>query len=530
MIKLIKYFIVAETILLFSCAQRSALTGGEKDELPPQILEVTPQNGSINFSATEISVKFNEFVKLKNIQNQLIVSPIMDEAPKLKLKGKKLIIKPTVPLQENTTYSINFGDAIVDITEDNPYPNFKYVFSTGNELDSLSYAGLLLDAFDLSPQENKFVMLYNQLKDSIPLTQKPNYLTKTKADGSFTVTNIKQGTYKVFALDDINGNYLYDLPNEQIAFLNQPVVLDSSISEQVLYAFTKTDTIQYVKKIENKQYGKLHLELNLPSNEISIFDKNDEPIAYSFYEHNTTFTKHTFWLTDEITTSEKLIITKQNGIAIDSSVVDLLTIKDFKDTTLNIKDNITASFDLNQEILFQSAIPINDIKMEKIKLLENKKVVDVLINKDSVSSAIKLNYAFKENTSYQLKIDSGAFVSIYNLTNDSIEKSFKTKKEENYGTLKITIAPNFADNYIFQLWKKDELINEFYDKHIQVFVVPYLKPGEYQVKLIVDKNKNRKWDNGDYNKQLQPEKLIIYNEIITIQENWDNDIIWNIKL
>lgn len=89
---------------------------------------------------------------------------------------------------------------------------------------------------------------------------------------------------------------------------------------------------------------------------------------------------------------------------------------------------------------------------------------------------------------------------------------------------------NFADNYIFQLWKKDELINEFYDKHIQVFVVPYLKPGEYQVKLIVDKNKNRKWDNGDYNKLLQPEKLIIYNEIITIQENWDNDIIWNIKL
>lgn len=528
--KLVKYFIVAEIILLFSCAQRSALTGGEKDVLTPEILEVFPQNGSTNFSANEISIRFNEFVKIKNIQNQLIVSPIMEEQPKFKLKGKKLIIQLTASLEENTTYSINFGDAIVDITEDNPHPNFKYVFSTGNELDSLSYSGILLDAFELSPQENKFVMLYNQLEDSVPLKIKPNYLTKTKSDGSFSVTNLKKGTYKVFALDDINGNYLYDLPNEKIAFLNQPIVLDSNISEQVLYAFTKTDTIQYIKKIENKQYGKLQIELNLPNENISIFDKNDEPIAFSFYEHNASFTKHTFWLTEEIAKDEKLFITKQNGVAIDSSLVDLLTIKDFKDTVLNIKDNVASSFDLNQEILLQPENPVNDIKIEKIKLLENNKAVDVLIKKDSISSNIKLKYAFKEKTNYTLKIDSGAFVSINKLTNNSIEKSFKTKKEENYGTLKFTVSPNFSGNYIFQLWKKDELIAEFYDKQIQVFVVPYLKPGEYQVKLIVDENKNKEWDNGDYHKNLQPERLIIYNEMINIQENWDNDIIWNIKL
>jgi hypothetical protein len=528
--QLFKYLVFIEAIILFSCAQRSALSGGDKDVSPPEILEVLPQNKSVNFSADEINIKFNEFVKLKNIQNQLIVSPIMEELPSFKLKGKKIVIKLQSALNENTTYSINFGDAIVDITEDNPHPNFKYVFSTGNELDSLSYSGVLLDAFDLSPQENRFVMLYKQLHDTIPLKQKPNYLTKTKADGSFSVTNIQQGTYKVFAIDDINGNYLYDLPNEQVAFLTQPIVLDSSITEQVLYAFTKTDTIQYVKKIENKQYGKLHLELNLPGENISIFDENDDAISYSFYEHNESFTKHTFWITDEITTDEKLIIIKQNGFAIDSSVVDFLTLKDFKDTVLNIKDNVASSFDLNQEVLLQPTIPLKELIKEKIKLIEGNKLVETVIEQDTSSLNIRIKYAFKENTNYQLKIDSGAFVSIYKLSNDSIEKSFKTKKEENYGTLKLTVSPNFSYNYILQLWKNDELIEEFFDKHIQVFVVPFLKPDEYQVKLIVDENKNKKWDNGDYHRKLQPERLIIYNDKITIQENWDNDIIWNIKL
>src|SRR5690606_27675238 len=132
-------------------------------------------------------------------------------------------------------------------------------------------------------------------------------------------------------------------------------------------------------------------------------------IPYSFYEHNASFTKHTFWLNNDITNDEKLIITKQNGIAIDSSVVDFLTLKDFKDTVLNIKDNVASSFDLNQQILLQPTFPLKEFVKEKIKLIEGNKLVESVIEQDTNSLNIKIKYAFKENTNYQLKIDSGAF-------------------------------------------------------------------------------------------------------------------------
>jgi hypothetical protein len=124
----------------------------------------------------------------------------------------------------------------------------------------------------------------------------------------------------------------------------------------------------------------------------------------------------------------------------------------------------------------------------------------------------------------------GAFSSIYQLQNDTIMKSFKTKKEENYGNLKMTVVPAFSENYIFQLIQKDEVIQEFFEINEKTFAVPYLKPGEYQVKLIVDNNNNKKWDAGNYQTKLQPERVVLYEDKITIQENWDNEIKWNIKL
>jgi len=160
---------------LWSCAQRAALTGGEKDVLPPEIVAILPENQTLNFTSKEIVVEFNEFVRLSNLQNQLIVSPLMKETPEVMIKGKKMVVKLPDGLEPNTTYSLNFGDAIIDITENNPYPNYKYVFSTGDYIDSLSYSGKVLNAEDLSPKAAVFVMLYNQLADSVPLKQKPNY-------------------------------------------------------------------------------------------------------------------------------------------------------------------------------------------------------------------------------------------------------------------------------------------------------------------------------------------------------------------
>lgn len=526
------YWLALVAVVLYSCAQRATLTGGDKDVLPPELKETLPENQSLNFTAKEIVVEFNEFVKLNNLQNQLIVSPPMEETPEIRVKGKKVIIKLLSELAENTTYSLNFGDAIVDITEDNPYPNYKYVFSTGSYIDSLEYSGTVVNAENITPAKSIFVMLYNELEDSLPLKQQPNYLAKTKADGTYTITNVAKGRYKVFALDDINGNYLYDLPNEPLAFLNNPIELDSSLSNNMLYLFTKESELQFVKRIENKTYGKLEVELNIPSLNLELFTIDEKPVSIANQEIDKTNTKHTFWLNQLAEQQELTFILKDNGKTIDTSKVEMVGRKEFTDTFLVVSDNVSALFDLNQNIELIANHPVASLVAEKISLLQDDTIpVKFDLIKDSLSGRkISIVYQFKENKKYQLRVEEGAFSSIYQLQNDTIMKSFKTKKEENYGNLKMTVVPTFRDNYIFQLIQKDEVIKEFFEINEKTFTVPYLKPGEYQVKLIVDSNNNKKWDTGNYQNNLQPERVVLYEDKITIQENWDNEIKWNIKL
>lgn len=515
---------------LWSCAQRAALTGGEKDVLPPEIVSTLPENQSLIFSSKEIVVEFNEFVRLSNLQNQLIVSPLMKETPEVLIKGKKMVVKLPDGLEPNTTYSLNFGDAIIDITENNPYPNYKYVFSTGDYIDSLSYSGKVLNAEDLTPKAAVFVMLYNQLDDSIPLKQKPNYLAKTDADGIFNITNIAAGTYKVFALDDINGNYLYDLPNEQVAFLNEVVQLDSNYTDEMLYLFLKPSNLQFVKKIENKQYGKLTVELNNPSNNVEVFDADENPISFYSYETSKNQLQHVFWLQNDISTNQQIFIVKDKGKTIDTANVEMIMKNDFKDTLLSISSNAAALFDLNKTLEITTNQPFSVVEQEKIKLFEDSVLVNFKLKKDSVS-ALKLNviYQFKENKNYKLLVEPAAFTSVYELKNDTLVSSFKTKQEENYGNLKLVVTPSFTENYIIQLLQKNEVIQEFFDVNTKTFNVAYLNSGEYQIKLIVDSNNNKKWDTGNYELNLQPERVVLYQDKITIRENWDNEIKWNIK-
>jgi len=517
--------------LLFSCAQRSALTGGDKDILPPEIKSTLPENQTLNFNSKEIVVEFNEFIRLSNLQNQLIVSPLMDEKPEVMIKGKKMVVKLSAELAENTTYSLNFGDAIIDITENNPYPNYKYVFSTGDYIDSLSYAGKVLNAEDLTPKANVFVMLYSQLEDSIPIKQKPNYLAKTKVDGTFTITNVAKGKYKVFALDDINGNYLYDLPNEQLAFLNEPIELDTNASEATLYLFTKESITQFVKKIENKQYGKLTVEFNIPTTALELLDLDEKPYPVLAKESNKNNTQHTLWLNQEITENKQVFIVKDNGKIIDTSKVEMLPTSEFKDTLLSLKSNVTSLFDLNQKIVFTANQPISTFQKDKISLFEDSLLVNFKLENDSLSALnINLIYPFKAHANYKLLVEPETFSSIYQLKNDTLKSVFKTRNEEDYGNLKFTITPNFSERYMVQLLQKNEVIEEFFAINTKTFNVAYLKPGEYQIKLIVDSNANKKWDSGNYQLNLQPEKVIFYQDKITIRENWDNEIQWNIKL
>ncbi len=210
-------------------------SGGPRDEDPPVVIESDPPNYSTRFEAKKIQVTFNEFIVLENVNQQLIVSPPMEEQPEVKLKKKTLIIEFEEELKTNTTYTFNFGDAIKDLHEGNKLQNYEYVFSTGDILDSMSVRGILKYAENLEePKDPISIMLYTDLMDSVPLIDVPLYVGRSNDSGVFSVNNLRPDVYKVFALKDGNNNFLFDLPTEEIAFLDTSLVVNADFARKLL--------------------------------------------------------------------------------------------------------------------------------------------------------------------------------------------------------------------------------------------------------------------------------------------------------
>lgn len=524
---------LAITVVLFSCAQIVPLTGGNKDMDAPKELESSPANGAIGFTSKSISIEFDEYIKLTNVSSQLIVSPLMETAPEILVKGKKLVIKIKSELSPNTTYSLNFGNAISDIRENNIFPNYKYVFSTGDYIDSLFYSGTVINAFDQAVQENIYVLLYDQFEDSVPLKELPRYVALTNRKGQFSITNIANGKYKLFAINDVNSNYLFDLPNEKIGFKNKTITLDSSETKTLIYLFKEESELQFIVKSEHKSYGKIDFAFNLPTEDLSIdlLNKtlNEQLENWSTMEANNSGDSVTLWLYSNALGKKIEFLIKDKNEIIDTANFELLTDLESKDSTLQVTSNIKSSFDLDQNIRLTINHPFTTYSSNNIKLYEDSALVPISSFTDIGLRKFELSYDFKRNTNYQLFIPKNSFEDIYGLKNDTIKLNFKTKKESDYGIINLNTNPNFSGNYIIQLSKNKKIITESHLSGTQAIQYKYLRPGVYSLKLIIDSNGDKKWNTGNYLEGLQPEKVIIYNKEIKIRANWDNDIKWTVK-
>ena len=230
------------------CANAVAPTGGPKDETPPKVVATVPENQSVNFIGKKIEITFDEYVSLENANQNVMISPPLNEKPDIKLKNKTVIVKFKETLAANTTYTINFGAAIKDLHEGNQFKDYVYSFSTGDHIDTLQIAGNLLTAEDKKPVEGAYVSLYAADRDnldSLPLSTKPNYITKTDKEGHFRLNGLADKKYLVFALKDVNSNLFFDLPNEEVAFLDslvpasypqtsRPHVVDTMATDSIL--------------------------------------------------------------------------------------------------------------------------------------------------------------------------------------------------------------------------------------------------------------------------------------------------------
>ena len=245
-------FFITISLVLFQCANRGTADGGPKDETPPIITKEEPANFSTNFKANEIQIYFNEYIKFKNLQKQLIVSPPMDPEPEitpLSVASKYITIKIYDTLQPNTTYAINFGESIIDNNEGNPFPFYKYVFSTGSYIDSLSVKGLIIEAFERETAESVSLLLHkvdSAYTDSILFKQKPKYIGITDSLSEFSIDNIKAGSYLLTALKEENTNYIYQPKDDKFGYRSQFVTVPSDTA-YVLKLFKQDPEFKFTR-------------------------------------------------------------------------------------------------------------------------------------------------------------------------------------------------------------------------------------------------------------------------------------------
>ena len=580
------------TVVFNRCAKEmTSLSGGPRDTIPPKLVESEPPNYSIHFDSKEIEIEFNEFIQLNEVQQQFLSSPPFEEDPEIKMKGKGIKIELKEPLEDSTTYTLNFGNAIADYTEGNPFRNFKYVFSTGDALDSMRVAGRVYDAFNLRARENVLVMLYDEMKDSVPYNKIPDYVSRTDEEGFFSITNVRNDSFKLFALNDLNGNYLYDSPDEEIAFVDsavtfekqwiehydtiysrdtteQGVLIDSSsvdtvihhkyrgfpTEEYLLSLFNEDKREQYLKSFQRNRPMKVDLIFNDPildSIRVNLIDSVKREDWY-LKEMAPTRDTVTYWLKDTAVYRKEYVQFELEYQAKDSlsnlvwntDTLDMSYMFEEEDTagtdTLKLTSNAKGNVDLNQDLRFGYPYPIESIDTSAILLHKTQddsliRPVDFSLERDSQRlNRFSMSVDWEPASSYRLQIMPQTVKSNYRAYHDTLNTAFKTREEDYYGSLIVSL-PGVESDFILQLiqpsGEEEKVIREQFPEDMKEGSITfrYLDPGEYQVKYIFDRNGNGEWDPGDYANRIQPEKVRYNPEKIEVRSNWEYEIKWDVS-
>ena len=522
--------------LVVACAKQIAPTGGEKDEDPPTVLDLSPPNLSTNFEAKTIEIEFDEYIKLNNPNEQIVISPLMVTRPEFKIKGKSLIIELQEDLQENTTYTINFGLAIEDNNEGNELENYEYAFATGNEIDSLAIHGEVVYAKNKEAAENVLVALYEVGSDTLFTTTPPKYISRTDKKGVFNIRNIRVGRYQLIALLDQNNNYFFDQASEDIAFYPEPIeVTDSLQGHFDLLMFNEGKTRLNLTDKKKLDYGHLQLLFSKAQDtlEVRLIDSlRLVPTDSLLIDYSTKKDTVDIWYhSSEL---EELIF-EVKGSEGYTDTIEFKSLKKVEELPkLSYRTNLgKGEADLKKRIWLQYNHPIVELDDSQIGLfLDSIRVFDrPKVFMDSTDShRIYLEYDWSPAQNYRIDLYSTFAVDFFGQTRDTISLNFTMKTEEDYGTLIVQLK-NFSEemDYIFQLRDSgNKVIKEELLSNNQL-TLPYLKPAEYQIAVIEDRNKDGVWTTGDYESKRQPEKIFVIPEKVEIRPNWENEVTVDLK-
>jgi hypothetical protein len=570
-------------IFYTSCANIGSPTGGPKDSIPPVVVKTIPELRGTNFKGTDVRFTFDEYIIPDEIREKLVISPPMKKKPVIKMKGKTLIVEFAEDLRKSATYSLDFKDAVADNNEKNPIESFRFSFSTGATFDSLRVSGFVKNALSQEPVEKAIVMLHREKDYTAFIDSIPDYIGTTDKEGFFMIDNIAAGEYRLYALTDADNSLTYNSKSEKIAFAGSPVIptaryilrndtivkgsdtlLVTGHTEflpetQYLMMFEEESFDQYLdasKRTQNNKCEFFFSESLSDSFQVNLI-KPKPTKEWKFLESNLKRDSITVWLTDTIISSRDSlqfelryeVLDSLNQLVVKHDTIELVytapkaakTKRKKNETpevpTITLSTNINNSaHNIYQRIQIEAPEPLLSFDLSKIRLFSLddtiKTQIPITVEKDTNSiRKYYIEQRWKPDSRYIFQVDSAAARNIYGYPNKKIEEKFKIQKEDYYGKIYLTIS-GLNGPAIVQLLanNKDEKVLQ----KIQILEdgkieFPYLKPDKYIIRMILDSNRNGKWDTGFLADSLQPEEVIYYPKVIKVRSNFEFKENWEIK-
>ncbi|MFG6386649.1 MAG: Ig-like domain-containing protein [Muribaculaceae bacterium] len=582
--------ILVATMILTACASIGRPDGGARDEQPPVYVRSNPAPGALNVDGRNITIVFNENVQLEDAFNKVVISPVQLEAPQISANGRNVRVQIRDTMKANTTYTIDFADAIKDLNEGNVLDGFALDFSTGESIDTMRVSGMVLGASNLEPAQGVLVAAYSNLSDTAIRTLPPDRIARTNQYGMFTIRNLAPGTYRVYMLNDINRDWHWDR-SEDVAYLDELIVpsTEAITVTDTLYSSTGGDSLvtrpgtmflpndillnwfnedykaQYIKEYKRPERRKVNIEFGAPSDsmpEIRIVDgPTDESLRGLTSDHWATtvasLTKDTIdvWLSDTMvinTDSLRLSVRYQKPDSLERMVWTTDTLRFYFKNPRRSKKEIEADtlpprydllkFDLQlnggvQEVYsplkFKVDQPLVSLDTSAVRLEHQVDTLWMPINgwnivPDSLNPVFTsvISTEWIPGDKYRLSVDSAAVVSIYGEHNRPVSSEFNVRSLSDYSNLDFVLQGADSTTIVQLLNTSDEPVAE------QRVVdgrakFKYLAPAVYYARVFFDTNGDGKWTTGKLD-SIQPEEVAYYPSKIELKRNWDVEQQWNI--
>ena len=539
-------------MVLAGCANRGiGPQGGPRDSIPPSPLHSDPENGALNFRGNKIDVAFNEYLQLNNISQNLLMSPPQQHAPEVKARGKHLIVQFEDTLKENTTYTLDFGNAVCDFTERNPTVNYTFAFSTGPIIDTLQLSGHVFDAENLNPVKGITVGVYANLDDSAFSRLPFDRIGRSDSLGAFRIGNMKEGTYRLYAVEDISRDYRLT-PGEPLAYADETVSPAAQTDSMLtLWLFSEQQQRLYLLRTTREKQHKIQIAFSATPDSLPELRPLSDSLHY-YISYNKTLDTLTIWLTDSMSIMQDSLFIEARYRRTDSlyhlewttdtlravwrtprlsAKAQQLMLKRQQNRKVDLKSNARSGFDIYDTLRIYSTTPLLDFIADSMHLYERvdtllKPVVFKVAPTDTLPMQLALLASLKAGRKYELHIDSAALHDVYGAPNKKEQFTLQLKTPEDYSTLRVKLNPYLPKARIQVLNSRDEVVRELPADPSGAFF-RYLKPDAYYIRLYLDEDGDKRWTTGSWEEHRQPEGVYYFPAKIQTKPNWDFEEEWD---